>query len=149
VAFSLGTSTVQIRKAEVDGIPIRYCLTQEGIHLGCDGSGMAEVEIDLGEGDVSLPHFEGAEGTMIVELRGPGWDGKLRPFLTRSSKADIQPSRTYQVSHPTPPPLEHGQPPSPPPNPSNSTSPQARHRNSERLEHYSHSQHSSTSSYYG
>jgi len=37
---------------------------------------MAEVEIDLGEGDISLPHFEDADGTMIVELRGPGWDSK-------------------------------------------------------------------------
>jgi len=81
---------------------------------------MAEVEIDLGEGDVSLPHCEGAEGVMVVELRGAGWDGKLRPFLIRSRKADIQPSRIYQVSHPTPRPLEHGAPHSPFPNPFNS-----------------------------
>jgi hypothetical protein len=93
VNFSLGRGTIQIRKIEVDGIPIRYCLTEEGIRLGCDGSGMAEVEIDLGEGDVSLPHFEGAEGLMIVELRGPGWDGKLRPFSIRLRQADEQQSR--------------------------------------------------------
>jgi hypothetical protein len=82
VNFSLGRGTMQIRKVEVDGIPIRYCSNADGgIRIGCDGSGMAEVEIDLGEGDVSLPHSEGAEGVMIVELRGPGWDGKLRPFF--------------------------------------------------------------------
>jgi hypothetical protein len=119
VVFSLGNGSLQIRKAEVDGIPIRYCLTEEGLRLGCDGSGMAEVEIDLGEGNVSLPHFEGAEGVMIVELRGSGWEGKLA-LHSRSRKADIQQSRLYQVSHPTCPPLKHGQPPSPLPNPSDS-----------------------------
>ena len=145
VAFSLGNGSLQIRKAEVDGIPIRYCLTEEGLRLGCDGSGMAEVEIDLGEGDVSLPHFEGAEGVMVVELRGPGWEGELALHF-RSRKADIQQSRLYQVSHPTPPPLGHGQPHSPLSNPFNSTSTLPRVPNAERLEHYSHSQHSSTSS---
>ena len=76
VNFSLGKGSIQIRKVEVDGIPTRYCFTQGGIRLGCEGPGMAEVEADLGEGDVTLPHFEDAEGTMIVELRGPGWEGK-------------------------------------------------------------------------
>jgi hypothetical protein len=38
---------------------------------------MAEISLDLGEGEgINLPRFEGAEGRMILELRGTGWDGK-------------------------------------------------------------------------
>ena len=101
IAFSMGKGSIQIRKAEVDGVPTRYCLTADGIRLGCGGSGMAEVEIDLGEGDVSLPHFEGAEGVMIVELRGPGWEGKL--CCSDSERGKLIPSHLeYPRSHTSP-----------------------------------------------
>ena len=101
IAFSMGKGSIQIRKAEVDGVPTRYCLTQEGVRLGCDTSGMAELELHLGEGDVSLPHFEGAEGVTIVELRGPGWESELH--CSDSERGKLIPSHLEHTRSHTPP----------------------------------------------
>ena len=77
VAFSVGKSA-HIRKAEVDGMPVRFGTTTVGheqvVRLGCEGLGVAEVVLDLAEGDIVLPRFEGSEGTMMVEFRGTGWE---------------------------------------------------------------------------
>jgi hypothetical protein len=77
VALVLGQG-VRIRKAEVDGVPIRYYLTESGegseFRLRSEVAGMADVEVELGDGSITLPHLESAEGTMTVELRGSGWD---------------------------------------------------------------------------
>jgi hypothetical protein len=111
VAFDLGKGKVQLRKAEVDGQPVRYCQTGAGeneIRLGSETHGMAEVGLDLGERDISLPHFEGAVGTMIVELRGAGWESKSpsNPIF----QTDLQSSQPYLASDPTQHPLKHGLP---------------------------------------
>jgi hypothetical protein len=84
VVFNLKSGRVNISKAEVDNQAIRRCITSiEGGHeirLMSDVSGMAEIGIDLGtSGEICLPHFKNAEGTMILELRGTGWDSKSLP----------------------------------------------------------------------
>jgi len=104
VVFALKGERVNVSKAEVDGTPIRISITSiEGGHeirLPSDVMGMVELGLDLGtSGDICLPHFKNAEGTMILELRGTGWDSK--PFKSYRDRTGVDDQhsqyRQYQV----------------------------------------------------
>lgn len=104
VVFTLKSERVNVSKAEVDGTPIRISITSiEGGHeirLPSDLMGMLELGLDLGtSGDICLPHFKNAEGTMILELRGTGWDSKPFKSYRNSTGVDDQHSqyRPYQA----------------------------------------------------
>jgi len=84
VSFGLGGSLGRISKATVDGRDIRRCLapsssstTKVGGEIRLAGGlagGMAEVIIESPVGESPFPILEGAEGQMILELKGPGWE---------------------------------------------------------------------------
>lgn len=92
VVFTLKNERVNVSKAEVDGTPIRRSITSiergHEIRLMSDVMGMVEVGLDLGtSGVICLPYFKNAEGTMIMELRGTGWDSK--PFKSYRDKTGV------------------------------------------------------------
>ena len=101
VVFTLKSERVNVSKAEVDGTPIRRAITSiEGGHeirMMSDVMGMVEVGLDLGtSGDICLPYFKNAEGTMILELRGTGWDSK--PSKSYRPKQELMTSTSSTVN---------------------------------------------------
>lgn len=84
LAFTIGISgTIRIEKAIMHGQEILRSLHKDGdgwaVRLGrggCPGD-MVEVVIAIGQGEldhIPLPSFANANGKMIVDLRGDGWE---------------------------------------------------------------------------
>jgi hypothetical protein len=86
VTFGLGGSLGRISKATVDGRDVRRYLAPSSSNTttvggemrlaGGQAGGMAEVIIEFPVGESPFPILEGAEGQMILELKGPGWECK-------------------------------------------------------------------------
>ena len=83
IVFTLsGNHSVRIQRATLSGVAMPRSLTvsdeETEVRLGATSKeGMAEIVLEAGVGkdEVALPRFQGANGTMIVVLRGEGWEG--------------------------------------------------------------------------
>lgn len=85
MAFEIprGETDVRVARAQLRGTALPRAVTPQGegvrVHLKGSGDGVAEVVLEIGEaedGTVVLPRFEGAVGTMTVELVGNAWGGE-------------------------------------------------------------------------
>jgi hypothetical protein len=78
-----GETEVRVARAQLRGTALPRAVIPKGegvrVHLKGSGDGVAEVVLEIGEaedGAVVLPRFEGAVGTMTVELVGKAWGGE-------------------------------------------------------------------------
>jgi hypothetical protein len=85
MAFEIprGATYVRVARAQLRGATLPRAVIPQGegvrVQLKGSGDGVAEVVLEIGEtedGMMALPRFEGAVGTMTVELVGKGWGGE-------------------------------------------------------------------------